>query len=347
VALVLTAVLVASRLGSASAAVDAGATQGPQIVVAPAQASVGDDILVEFTGWPSSPVSVALCGNDARRGSEDCDQTSSQSVQPRGTDPVYLRMTLGVPPVGCPCVIRANTISSEIVRTAPIVVADVPNGGDIPPAVQQATPDQLAVTVKLQRVEDSIVNTLVPPLGGPVQLHLFVTMHNRGATPMNGLRIVGSVGKSLADREPIGRTPAVDLRPGETTQVTVPVELSAPAFGDYTVAGSVYGAEVPTKFVVRTHNDPWALELLLPLLLILIAQLVRRRDRIRRAMDDADGASTASVDEPVLLHQSSPRVGDAYGPNSNGASYDLDDWLGPPEGAGTQPTRGNPVATDV
>ena len=66
--------------------------------------------------------------------------------------------------------------------------------------------------------------------------------------------------------------------------VRIPFTVSAPFYGDYTVAGTVYGLPTATDFHADLDNDPWAAELLLPIALLVIAEILRLRDQRARAV---------------------------------------------------------------
>jgi hypothetical protein len=311
--------LAAVAAGGAPAHGDTNGSSGPAVVVSPASVGIGDDVIVELDNWPSGPVNVAVCGNNARRGSEDCDLINSAAVAVRGAAPAYLRFTITAPPVGCPCVVRASTSASETVRAAPVTISGLPLGTDIAPSDPVGTPRQLHVSVRLVRDEESLGERVLPPFAGPVEYTLAVTLHNTGATPLRNLRIVGSVGKSKTNAEPIDHPAPVSLAAGEVKRIPVGVHVSAPAWGGYRVFGAVYGAAAPTTFAVAASNDPWALELMVPLLLLVLAYFVHRHEQRVKERERLAAIEAAHREE---FRPSSPDVGALDGGRWGSPTYD-------------------------
>src|SRR5262249_18143479 len=56
----------------------------PTVSVSGPQAAPGSQIQVRLENWPDGPVNVAVCGNLARRGTQDCDPRTSEGVAARG-----------------------------------------------------------------------------------------------------------------------------------------------------------------------------------------------------------------------------------------------------------------------
>jgi hypothetical protein len=106
--------------------------------------------------------------------------------------------------------------------------------------------------------------------------------------------------------------------------VRVPVELLAPAWGDYSVFGTVYGPATPVRFSAGTSNEPWGLELALPLLLLVGARIVRRSERKRRETQMALAAAAPLAADPghALLQESSPAVGSSDDEGLESPAYD-------------------------
>jgi hypothetical protein len=120
------------------------------------------------------------------------------------------------------------------------------------------------------------------PLGGPARRTLVLTIANHGTSTLNGLRFVASAGHGRDSASPVAARSLAPIAAGATHVVRLPLDLSAPAFGNYVVFGSVYGLDAPVPFSAKASNEPWGLELLLPLLLLVLAQLARSRERRER-----------------------------------------------------------------
>lgn len=102
------------------------APQAPYLGLEAASTSLGDVTVVRLEQWPEgSIVTVMLCGNRARRGSQDCDLASATVAEARPAQATFVRVPVRRPPVGCPCVIRASTQRADLVRTLPVELPDV------------------------------------------------------------------------------------------------------------------------------------------------------------------------------------------------------------------------------
>jgi hypothetical protein len=259
------------------------------------RAAPGDVVVVRFDGWPNGPVSVGVCGNTALRGTQDCDLTGDEAltISATGSNAVELRLT--APPVPCPCVIRAASASSDVVATTPIDLVGMTSGPPILPD-GPAPASQLRARAHVVDRHETLIETASPAFAGPDARALVVTLANRGTSTLRNLRVVSTVGRQHGDATPIGTRTLGTLAPGSVRTLRIPFELGAPTYGDYVVHGSVYGLATPATFAASTSADPWALELLLPIGLIVIAEVLRKRDRDeRRARDAAAAAATAAV----------------------------------------------------
>ena len=107
-------------------------------------------------------------------------------------------------------------------------------------------------------------------LGGPAAKTLVVTLRNEGRYPIQNLRVVAAIGRNASSGSPLAVRPVDVVEPGADVTIRVPVSLSAPAYGRYDVVGTVYGLAAPAQFDATTSNDPWALELLVPLSLLAL-----------------------------------------------------------------------------
>ena len=73
-----------------------------------------------LVGFTSQQVTVAVCGNLAKRGSSDCNMPQSQSERIRANEDVTLtQLFVQPPPVPCPCIVRATGTNGEF-AIAPI-----------------------------------------------------------------------------------------------------------------------------------------------------------------------------------------------------------------------------------
>lgn len=82
---------------------------------------------IRLEGWrPGSSVTVSICGNGARRGSQDCDLMGAKGVAipPGGAASLAMRLQ---PPMPCPCVIRVVAANNDLLGAFPIELPGVPS----------------------------------------------------------------------------------------------------------------------------------------------------------------------------------------------------------------------------
>jgi hypothetical protein len=299
-------------------------------VSAPAAARPGDIVVVTLTNWPRGVVTLSVCSNGAARGTQDCALEGDSAISVRDDRPVQTDLQVTLPPGPCPCVVRATTPTGTPVVTTPLVVVGVPTAPIVLPASPPAA-EELHVQARVETPTEKFPQSAVAPLGGSVHKVLVVTVKN-DATDAADLHVVAEVGKHDT-KEPIGARNATKVQPGETRTLRMPFVVSTPAWGTYHVTGTVYGGASPVTFTTKADNDPWLLMLMVPVALIVIAELMRARERRRRRAEAAAVSTPAagpSIDDWVLpsvpAHagdaQSSPDVGIAYAERYEGSPYD-------------------------
>jgi len=275
-------VLCALAIAPAAAATSATALAGPRVGVTAAPVAPGATVTVRLDGWAPGTVTVGVCGNDARRGSQDCALIGDEAVAVRRTAPTVVDLVIVTPPVPCPCVVRADESGTDVARTAPITLTGVPSGPPLAATSDAVIPDQLEVRGTVES-PGSWAQSFVRSIGGPSSKTFVLTLHNRGRTAIDNLRVVSEVGRDSANGSPLAVRTVAAVAPGAQVTLRVPVRISAPAFGEYKVSATVYGLATPASFVASTSNDPWALELAAPVALLALAQYIRRRERLRAA----------------------------------------------------------------
>ena len=315
----LATVMLAGRVPSPARAAEAN----PTVSVTPATARPGEPVIVKLAGWkPYSSATAAVCGNQARRGSQDCVMANAEGigVDPPGTGGA--RLYVALPPVPCPCVIRAASATSDVVVTTPIDIPGAPTGPPIAAGGPAAASD-VAVKAKVVTPDTRWPASWGPPLGGSTKKVLVLTLHNEGSSTLSALRLVANVGRNTREGEPVASQKLPVVPSGASVTTRVPVELSAPAFGHYVVYGTVYGLATPVPFRAKTSNDSWGWMVLLPMTLLLVAQVIRARDRRRRR---AETESSAELAEPPssaeAFPECSPGVGGSDAGRWTSTSYD-------------------------
>jgi hypothetical protein len=159
------------------------------------------------------------------------------------------------------------------------------------------------VRSSVKRARQSWPSSWSPLFAGAAQRTLVVTLRNRGATALTGMRIVAFVGRDRGSGEPVASSPVSSLAPNAEETVEFPVELSAPTWGRYVVFGKVYGLARPVSFESHTDTTPWGFQVLLPLALLVVARILRRRERARRRVQEPVELAPA-----MALSQRSPDV---------------------------------------
>ena len=315
-------VCVGALLAPGAAGAAGAMTESPTLVANALNGQVGDLVPLTLEHWPTGLVTVSVCGNAGARGSQDCDLRSAFTLNMPPGGGMRARVRLVQPPVDCPCVIRAATSTNDLVRDVPIEIVGVPMGTAPPPAATSVS--AAGLTARARVLDDG---SWTDAFGVGVTRTLRVTLHNRGPSATPTLDVGGAVGRSVENGESFSTREVGKLAPGARRTVDVPISLSTPAHGDYVVYGTVYGLDAPVRFRAETANDPWALWLLVPLALIVVARILRRRERARRR--DAEVGTppqtprTEIVLEPFL--QCSPEVGDGDQGRYPSHSYDPDD----------------------
>jgi hypothetical protein len=340
------AFLLAAVAGVVASAADASATlgsgrQGATISVTPSSVAVGETTRVDFDRWPEGIATAQVCGNRAQRGSSDCDQLGAASARIPDTGASSVTIRVLEPPVGCPCVVRATSLTGSVVRIAPIDLIGVPGGVDIPAVVGPPSAVALQVQSSLQEARTSFPRSWAGAFGAPVDHELVLTVRNLGDHEVAGLRVAGTVGHHERNGDPFS-APLPPVPAGATRTVHVPVTVPMPSWGSWHVTGAIYGATTPIEFTVKTKHDPWALELAVPLALLLVARVLRIRERRRRARD-ASAVAVAAAAATAARSPQFPECSPGVGPEDDGRwappPYDHDDMFLP------EPLRAEPEDT--
>src|SRR5262249_15471610 len=140
----------------------------------------------------------------------------------------------------------------------------------------------LQASAQIVHQTESWPDSWYPAFAGPARRQLVLRLRNRSSEAVGPLEVVASVFRGgSAEGSPLMAN--VDPIPaGETRTISLPFTLAAPVWGDYAVRGNITGLAAPLRFKVRSTNEPWALELAIPLTLLVIAQILRRRERLAR-----------------------------------------------------------------
>lgn len=262
-------------------------SDGPGVTVDRDELRPGDRIVLTIDGFSASAVTVSVCGNEARRGSSDCNMPESEGIRLNGDDsPTVSRVPVAVPPEPCPCVVRVSSRNQVEVALAPITLIGHPVG----PLVGSPTlDDPLAVSITAEPASRSALDRLRGSLGGPVAYDVTVRVANRSTETLRHVGVTGSVGRDGDDDVATFEIPDPGrLDPGQSWEHIARAELPAPVIGGVTWHVAVSGAGQTAAADHVTSHLPGAL---IVLAVVFVADMctlawryvVRRRRRAESA----------------------------------------------------------------
>ena len=289
-------------------------TDGPGIAVSQTDITPGDRVVVTIGRFDSPEVTISVCGNNALRGSADCNMPDSEGVALRLDGVSTLaELPIAVPPVPCPCVLRVSTRNNEQVAYAPINLIGHPTAPLTPP---EELKDPLELRVTAAPTPAGLMDRLRSSAGGAAMYELEVTVRNRSSATFTNVRVSGSAGRSPG--EELVRIDFDDpgkLEPGQTWTGSATAELPALTLGEVEWRATASGAGSPTTGTATTDGTPWLLWTLAVVLVldlgILLVRLVMRLVRKRRTSSDP---------------QDNPFVNDPDGSGSGGLSVSDAEW---------------------
>jgi hypothetical protein len=258
-----------------------------------ASAKVGDTVSIRISGFTSSFVSISTCGNEARRGSVDCNLVSSKGLRLDANGASDDVVVVAEPPMKCPCVIRVASDANDEVATVPLRVVGHPTGPVVEPSLID---DAVGLTVDARAATDGFLDWARGAMGGSALYSITVEVANRTTTTLRNVRLFGSVGRGETDElVPIDVPNPGAIAPGSTWTETVYVRVPTPSVGSFrfrmTAAGA--GATVDAS-VVQRHSTPLLLGVLAFLVLDVMVLIVRALDRRRRRQRVATPSTTTA-----------------------------------------------------
>ena len=262
---------------------------GPSVLVDQPTAKPGDRVRVSVEGFDAPYVTVSICGNQARRGSPDCDLVGSKGfeLQPDG-QLTWTELVVSEPPAPCPCVIRVSTPTNDLVSVAPFSIV----GHPVEELSGPAPDDPLVeILVTPTPVSNGAFGWLRSSLGGATDYDVTVSVHNLTNDTLRRVSLDGSVGRDEFDVSTSFdmKNPGV-LPGGQTSTQVVRVRLPSPAIGTFVWRVSAGGAGPTVTTLVERRATPWLLIVLVGLLVVDIAVLLTRwltARRARSALSDA------------------------------------------------------------
>lgn len=277
--------VIAIALVHASTSASEALAMSPSLTLDRSEASVGETVRVQLHDWPPGPVALSVCGNNALRGDQDCALKATEAVSNTGAE-TLLDLQIVEPPATCPCVIRAFNAGNAVVRTVPIEIEGVATGPTVAP--DPAAVQQVEASASIASARRGGLANLRAALGGRTDMILVLEVRNAGRLPVNGLTMTAAVGRDGQGGEPLRVPELPELAPGETSTLEIPFSVSAPAWGSYVAAGTIYGSGRPTTFTASASVTPWLLVLCIVGLagttVLALGLRARRRARIRHAL---------------------------------------------------------------
>jgi hypothetical protein len=284
----LTSMVVALLVGVAAPSTPAAAqpvVSGPTLVVDRSEVSPGDRVVLTIAGFQGQPVIISVCGNQARRGSVDCDMTSSLARETQVDRAVGTDFTVTAPPAPCPCLIRVSSQNNLQVAIAPMVIVGHPVGE----VVGGATASQpLGVAITANPAPDGAGATLRSLLGGSTTYDVTIRVTNRATFEVENIAVAATFTRGWSDDTRNVEIPDPGtLAPGQTWIETVQADVPALTFGDVEWRATVSGQGPSVTATDITPSQPILLWLLGAILVIdLLILLVRQIIRMRRDEDD-------------------------------------------------------------
>ena len=306
-ALMFTALLL---VGGALFIAPARADSGPPYLAPQApEAKAGTSLLVVGKRFPAvDSVTVETCGNIGLRGSQDCDQATAASTLPSPDGTFILTVTVGNPPVPCPCALVAIGPSLQRSVTTAFEVTGHPRGATAMPPPVAATNQG---DVKISHVDLRRHGFWPAWFGGRQPATLSFTVENHGASPLTSPPVVLTVHRAATTTNV--PPPELGVIPARGTRTYV-VNVSLPdglSYHEIIVRGQVGLQGADANFATTTRVIPWGLLLVV----VVAAQLLLLYGRNR--------ARGHLVPRPESPPPPRPRVSVAMGPFEDLVSLDI------------------------
>lgn len=264
----------------------------PSVSVDPERAEPGELVTLRIDGFEARTVTVAICGNEGRRGSADCDMVASTGVViTPGSGPTVAVVPVTEPPMPCPCVVRVTSPTFDEVAVGSIEVV----GHEVAELVTSPTSAaSLAVAISATRVATGLGERIDAGLGGDVEYEAVVTLTNTGSAPVDDVLLSASFGRTSTDflgEIPV-ESPAV-LAGGETWQQVVRVTVPPRVVGTVTWKASAASGLQSVEATSTSTQRPTLLILMAALVVALVGSVIVRQ-RIRRHARSATTPTAAT-----------------------------------------------------
>ncbi|HUW01505.1 MAG TPA: hypothetical protein VMW08_04045, partial [Acidimicrobiales bacterium] len=285
--LVVTAAVLALGVSPASA-------DEPELVIrgdGPVQ--VNDPLVISGTGWPErNNVILEVCGNEAQNGSQDCAVTDGRTVATSSDGRFSTELNAAEPPTGCPCVVRARTVTGEQTEVSTALDLEF-DAGPAAAATTEAPPSPTSPDISVAARIDG--RSWKSWFGLPSERTLILTITNDGDRAVDGA--VASMAWGADDTDPTGYLPLLTIdriEPGQEVEQRVTVPVQALSVGKTTLSGELSGLGTPIPFEATTATYPAGLAIIVVALMAAVTFVVAKWLSRRSASKPATVAVAAN-----------------------------------------------------
>lgn len=274
-------------------------TSGPTVWLDRAEATPGDSVIVTVSGFDARPVTISVCGNEARRGSVDCDMRGSRARETQPDGPIGTGLTVSAPPTPCPCIVRVSTQDNRMIAVAPIVIV----GHPVADVVGASTADQpLIADIVAESASAAVGDQLRSSLGGPTTYDVTVRVTNTATFEIADATVAATFTRGrFDDTRNIDLPNPGPLAPGQTWEKTVTVDVPALTFGDVEWSATVSGQGPAATATDSTSSRPlllYVLGMILVIDLMILLWRVVARARRRAGERSRDPDDNPFIDDP-------------------------------------------------
>lgn len=304
----LLAPLIAVVTGVVLVSPASASVSGPIVTLDRYEMAPGERVVMTIDGFAATSVTISVCGNEARRGSSDCNMTESTGrTLDRDGSSTMLELPIAAPPVPCPCLVRVSSPGNDEVAVAPITLIGHPVGEIVDGSVED---EPLSVAVEVRRAPVDLLGSVTSALGGATTYEVTVVVTNRSTGTFGNVSVSGFAGRDEDDvLTSLDLSDPGELAAGQRWEETVEAELPAPVFGAAEWRVSASGAGPTVTAAAATRHVPVLLLVLAAVfvvdLMLLTWRLVarrRRRSATRREEVDAPSHGEPLDDrEPELV----------------------------------------------
>ncbi|MFF1448829.1 hypothetical protein ACFVYF_11845 [Streptomyces sp. NPDC058274] len=255
-------------------AAPAAAADKPGVKLSKSQAGTGGSITVTGSGWGSKRLLMMLiCGQSVPSrgvigGTNSCANADGRAVTTDAKGTFSKKLPVAEPPRPCPCVVHVATVTGEKAAADAIFMVA---GHSVEPLPPEETGGRLSVLTDT-RLNGS--SGLLTWFGAPPSRSFAFTVGNTGTSAIkNPVFQVGTAHGVFAPQWEEQQWRGT-IAPGKKARISLPVELSAGAHGDYSVSLK-YGGKVLAEQPWGVGR-PWGVTLFWLLLCVVVPAAVFR-----------------------------------------------------------------------